>query len=96
MEEMQSKEVDIWGWAETNVKWTKEMENKAKYMGGKIFKQFTIVTSCSDDPATYHQQGGTCTGVTNQMSGQIIEKNCDPSGLGRWSYFKIASRDQRQ
>eukprot|EP00957_Ditylum_brightwellii_P131491 10029472-Ditylum_brightwellii.AAC.1 len=34
------------------------MESKAKYMGGKIFKKFTIVTSCSDDPAKYHQQGG--------------------------------------
>eukprot|EP00957_Ditylum_brightwellii_P000838 66535-Ditylum_brightwellii.AAC.1 len=66
---MQSKEVDIWGWAETNIKWAKEMESKAKHMGGKIFKNFTIVTSCSDGPAKYHQQGGTCTGVTNQLSG---------------------------
>eukprot|EP00957_Ditylum_brightwellii_P088245 6722361-Ditylum_brightwellii.AAC.1 len=72
------------------------MESKAKYMGRKIFKHFTIVTSCSDDPAKYHQQGGMCIGVTNQMSGRIIDKNCDPSRLGRWSYVKIAGRDQRQ
>eukprot|EP00957_Ditylum_brightwellii_P187578 14284120-Ditylum_brightwellii.AAC.1 len=93
---MQSKEVEIWGWAETNVKWTKEMERKAKYMGRKIFNNFTIVTICSDDPAKYHQQGCTCIGVTNRMSGQIIDKNCNPSGLGRWSYVKIAGRDQQQ
>eukprot|EP00957_Ditylum_brightwellii_P011107 841810-Ditylum_brightwellii.AAC.1 len=96
MEEMQSKEVDIWGWVETNVKWTKDMESKAKYMGGKIFKNFTIVTNCSNDQAKYRQQGGTCIGVTNQMFGQIIEKNCDPSRLGRWSCVKIAGSDQRK
>eukprot|EP00957_Ditylum_brightwellii_P086446 6577080-Ditylum_brightwellii.AAC.1 len=72
------------------------MESKAKYMGGKIFKNFTIVTSCSDDPAKYHQQGGTCTGVTSQLSGQIINKDCNPSRLGRWSYVKIAGWDQWQ
>eukprot|EP00957_Ditylum_brightwellii_P168599 12832847-Ditylum_brightwellii.AAC.1 len=65
-------------------------------MGGKIFKNFTIVTSCSDDLAKYHQQGGTYIGETNRMSGRIIDKNCDPSGLGRWSYVKIAGRDQQQ
>eukprot|EP00957_Ditylum_brightwellii_P153671 11695014-Ditylum_brightwellii.AAC.1 len=72
------------------------MESKAKYMGGKIFKDFTIVTSCNNDPAKYHQQGGTCIGATNRMSSQIIDKNCNPSRLGQWSYVKIAGRDQRQ
>eukprot|EP00957_Ditylum_brightwellii_P083130 6320468-Ditylum_brightwellii.AAC.1 len=30
------------------------------------------------------------------MSGRIINKNSNPSGLGRWSYVKIDGRDQRQ
>eukprot|EP00957_Ditylum_brightwellii_P128602 9810213-Ditylum_brightwellii.AAC.1 len=30
------------------------------------------------------------------MSGRIIDKNCDPSGLGQLSYVKIAGRDQQQ
>eukprot|EP00957_Ditylum_brightwellii_P073334 5573137-Ditylum_brightwellii.AAC.1 len=83
MEEMRSKDVDIWGWAETSIKWNKEMESKAQYMGRKLFKNFTLVTSCSDNPAQYYQQGGTCIRITNRLTCQIINSDCNPSMLGR-------------
>eukprot|EP00957_Ditylum_brightwellii_P169551 12904893-Ditylum_brightwellii.AAC.1 len=61
-----------------------------------MFKNFKITTSNSDDPVAYYQQGGMCTGITRRMTGRIITAENDTSGLGRWSYMKIAGRDQRQ
>eukprot|EP00957_Ditylum_brightwellii_P106055 8089522-Ditylum_brightwellii.AAC.1 len=72
------------------------MESKARYMGRKLFKNFTLVTSCSDNLAQYYQQGGTCIGITNRLTGRIINSDCNPSGLGKWSYIKLARKDQRQ
>eukprot|EP00957_Ditylum_brightwellii_P105529 8044491-Ditylum_brightwellii.AAC.1 len=42
MEDMEEKEVDIWGWAETNVNWIPNLTARAKYYGNKIFKFFTL------------------------------------------------------
>eukprot|EP00957_Ditylum_brightwellii_P145687 11092611-Ditylum_brightwellii.AAC.1 len=72
------------------------MESKARYMARKLFENFTLVTSCSDGPAQYYQQGGPCIGITSRLSGRIINSDCNPSGLGRWSYVKLAGKDQRQ
>eukprot|EP00957_Ditylum_brightwellii_P090341 6879810-Ditylum_brightwellii.AAC.1 len=70
MEEMKEKQVDLWEWVETNINWTKNMISKAKYYGRKIFKNLTLFTSKSDDPADYYQQGGTCLGVTDKLTGR--------------------------
>eukprot|EP00957_Ditylum_brightwellii_P191188 14558161-Ditylum_brightwellii.AAC.1 len=67
MEDMSEKEINIWGWAETNVKWTPNMTARAKYYGNKIFTNFTLVGSSSNDPAGLYQQGGTCTSITGKM-----------------------------
>eukprot|EP00957_Ditylum_brightwellii_P008143 617414-Ditylum_brightwellii.AAC.1 len=93
---MEEKEVDIWGWAETNVNWTPNLTACAKYYGNKIFKLFTLVGSSSNDPAGFYQQGGTCTAITGEMVGQIIRSGTGFGGLGRWSYVQIAGRDQQQ
>eukprot|EP00957_Ditylum_brightwellii_P178589 13603828-Ditylum_brightwellii.AAC.1 len=96
MEDMAEKEIDIWGWAKTNVNWTPNMTSRAKYYGNKIFTNFTLVGSSSDNPAWLYQQGGTCTAITRKMIGRIIKSDTDSSGLGRWSYVQIAGQDQRK
>eukprot|EP00957_Ditylum_brightwellii_P160227 12198633-Ditylum_brightwellii.AAC.1 len=63
-------------------------------MGRRTWKIFKLVTSCSDDPANEKQQGGTCIWLVNDMAGQHVTSGEDKSGLGRWSYVKIAGRDQ--
>eukprot|EP00957_Ditylum_brightwellii_P116279 8869556-Ditylum_brightwellii.AAC.1 len=93
---MESHEVDMWGWAETNVLWTEQMLQKTKFLGSKIFKNFTLVGSSSDDPAETYQQGGTYMEVMDKMTGCIIEADIDDSGFGQWSYMEIAGKDQRQ
>eukprot|EP00957_Ditylum_brightwellii_P089457 6812236-Ditylum_brightwellii.AAC.1 len=56
MDEMRDREIDIWGWVETNVNWTKNLLTQAKFYGNKIFKNFTLVGNSSDDPAEFYQQ----------------------------------------
>eukprot|EP00957_Ditylum_brightwellii_P056966 4317765-Ditylum_brightwellii.AAC.1 len=73
MEDMTEKEIDIWGWAEKNVNWTPNMIARVKYYCNKIFTDFTLVGSSSDDPAGLYQQGGMCTAITGKMVGQIIK-----------------------
>eukprot|EP00957_Ditylum_brightwellii_P099295 7563519-Ditylum_brightwellii.AAC.1 len=93
---MEEKEVDIWGWAGTNVNWTQNLTAWAKYYGNKIFNYFTLVGSSSNDPAGLYQQGRTCTAITGKMVGQIIQSGTDTKGLGRWNYVQIAERNQRK
>eukprot|EP00957_Ditylum_brightwellii_P124873 9519189-Ditylum_brightwellii.AAC.2 len=96
MEDMGEKEINIWGWAETNVNWTPNMTARAKYYGNKIFTNFTLVRSSSNNPAGLYQQGGTCTAITGKMVGRIIKSDTDSSRLGQWSYVQIAGQDQRK
>eukprot|EP00957_Ditylum_brightwellii_P212136 15367006-Ditylum_brightwellii.AAC.2 len=91
---MKEYEVDIFGWSETNTNWTLVARNKVGQMGRRTWKIFKLVASCSDDPADEKQQGGTCIGLVNDMVGQHVTSGEDMSGLGRWSYVKIAGRDQ--
>eukprot|EP00957_Ditylum_brightwellii_P128831 9827908-Ditylum_brightwellii.AAC.1 len=51
----------------------------AKALGQKIFDNFTLVTSCSNDPANYYQQGGTCTRIMDRTTGRIIETDSNSS-----------------
>eukprot|EP00957_Ditylum_brightwellii_P081113 6169413-Ditylum_brightwellii.AAC.1 len=53
MEYINEKEVDIWGWDETNINWTQHPLAQAKYYGNKIFTDFTLVGSFNDDPAEF-------------------------------------------
>eukprot|EP00957_Ditylum_brightwellii_P142551 10860691-Ditylum_brightwellii.AAC.1 len=96
MEKINEPKVDIWGWAEININWIPHMVSKAKQRGNQIFDNFTFVASSSNDPAGFYQQGGTCIGVTNKMTGQIIEADHDNSRLGCWSYVKNAGCNQCQ
>eukprot|EP00957_Ditylum_brightwellii_P169413 12894285-Ditylum_brightwellii.AAC.1 len=83
---MMKKEVDIWGWAETNVHWTEKLMGIAKSMGHKVFEQMTLVAGGSANLAGCYQQGVTCTGIVGNIVGHIIASGTDESGSGRWSY----------
>ena len=42
IDKMNKREADIWGWAETNVNWTKNLLAQTKYYGNKILKTFHL------------------------------------------------------
>eukprot|EP00957_Ditylum_brightwellii_P083511 6348610-Ditylum_brightwellii.AAC.1 len=72
------------------------MIREAGKMGFKIFKNFKIITSTSNDPAGWKQQGGTCIGLVNGMVGRKMSGGEYNKRLGRWSYVQIAGRDQKK
>jgi hypothetical protein len=50
--ELQKREVDIFGFAETNVAWNPTLRNQVHQHGRGRFDQFKLVTASSDDPTT--------------------------------------------
>eukprot|EP00957_Ditylum_brightwellii_P116543 8889747-Ditylum_brightwellii.AAC.1 len=60
---MKKKEVDIWGWAETNVNWSENLIGITKRMGRKVVQQMTLIAGGSANPAGYYQQGGHVQGL---------------------------------
>ena len=94
MATLKESKVDGFSFTETNLKWTPEQVKTARNLGNKWFKQFRMHTSSSNDPTSrkYYQPGGTCSGVTNKLTGRITNQGSDPSGLGRWTYFKLGGK----
>eukprot|EP00957_Ditylum_brightwellii_P078679 5982396-Ditylum_brightwellii.AAC.1 len=82
MEYMKMYKVDIWMWTETNINWTPKMRREAEKMGSKILKNAKIITSTSNNPVGWKQQGGTCIGLTNGMVGRKMSGGEDNKGLG--------------
>eukprot|EP00957_Ditylum_brightwellii_P139476 10630063-Ditylum_brightwellii.AAC.1 len=78
---MKEQEVEIWLWTETNTNWTPKLIHEAEKMGVKLFKQFKVITSASDDPAEWKQTGGTCIGLVNGMVGRKMQGGEDGKGL---------------
>eukprot|EP00957_Ditylum_brightwellii_P030992 2348640-Ditylum_brightwellii.AAC.1 len=87
---MKEYEVDIWMWTETNIDWTTKMIREVGRMGFKMFQNFKIFMSSSDDPASWKQPGGTCIGLVNIMVGWKMKGGQDTKRLGHWSYVQIA------
>ena len=42
IEDMKNNEVDIWGWAETNVHWSPQVVDKIKAIGRHYFKNLSV------------------------------------------------------
>eukprot|EP00957_Ditylum_brightwellii_P009539 719774-Ditylum_brightwellii.AAC.1 len=77
---MKETQVDLWGWVETNINWTRIIKSKGQHYRRKIFRNFTIFTSGSNDSADFYQRGGTCIGVIDKLTGRG-----KPNGNELWS-----------
>jgi hypothetical protein len=82
--------VDLFGAAETNIKWNFTRNQQAKAILHKHHKTCSITTSSNREECfTAYQPGGTLTSVLNKFVGRIQTCIHDPSSLGRWSGFKL-------
>eukprot|EP00957_Ditylum_brightwellii_P142174 10832006-Ditylum_brightwellii.AAC.1 len=72
------------------------MRREAEKVGSKIFKNAKTITSTSNDPAGWKQQGCTCIGLVNGIVGRKISGGEDNKGLGRWSYVRIVGKEQKK
>lgn len=87
--------VDIVSYTETNINWNAEHTIAAKTNMKPYFNHSIIATSNSNDHTeSYHQQGVTCTIVTNNLTGRVVKDISDDSGLGRWSGQRL-KRDNK-
>eukprot|EP00957_Ditylum_brightwellii_P089520 6816873-Ditylum_brightwellii.AAC.1 len=88
---MKEYNMNIFGFAETNLSWTPTLASNASYYGKKVFKQFSLVTCSSDNlTETRHQPRGVCMGATEDITGRILELTTDPTGLGRWTIMLLS------
>eukprot|EP00978_Attheya_sp_CCMP212_P043742 scaffold290783_cov31-Attheya_sp.AAC.1 len=79
---MSKKEVDIFGFAKTNIVWTPERKSQAYQHGRGRFKQLKLETSSSNKPRDF--------------VGRVTETGQDPHRLGRWSYVRLGVTDGKQ
>lgn len=88
--------VDIMAYSETNLRWRQDDSNNIKTLLKPNYRECTISTSNSTEHSnSYYQQGGTCTILTNSLTGRVFENLSDTSGLGRWSGQRLRCGNNR-
>eukprot|EP00957_Ditylum_brightwellii_P190373 14491877-Ditylum_brightwellii.AAC.1 len=75
LKRLKEKEVDIVGFAETNLTWTPQDKYSARMKLRKEYEgKSKLTTSASDEPsATDYQPGGTLTAVGGNHVGRVLE-----------------------
>jgi hypothetical protein len=96
LKSLRDLQVDIIGCAETKIEWTDRDRQQAVSYAKCQFGHTTIATSNSDYSVGYkHQPGGTAMILTKNTSSRYHSKINDPSGLGRWSGFKLYAKENK-
>eukprot|EP00957_Ditylum_brightwellii_P036835 2789542-Ditylum_brightwellii.AAC.1 len=93
---MKENNVDVFAFAETNIVWTPQTQNRAKKITEQVYnKNYRIETSSSNEIAVnQYQPGGTMIGVVGKQQGRILQGNQDKLGMGRWSYVVTAGKSK--
>jgi hypothetical protein len=82
--------IDIFGAAETNLKWTFARNQQVKTILQKSQKTCSISTSSNKEESfSAYQPRGTLTAIFHKYVGRISTIIHDPTPLGRWSGFKL-------
>eukprot|EP00957_Ditylum_brightwellii_P026777 2025573-Ditylum_brightwellii.AAC.1 len=97
MEIMKTYNVDVFAFAETNIVWTPQTQNRAKKIREQVHKKnYRMKTSSSNKIAVnQYQPGGTMIGVVGNQQGRILEGNQDKLGMGRWSYVVMTGKSKK-
>ena len=95
LETLHHNEVDIFGFAETNIPWTPTTRHIAKQqMKSHLPTHHISLTTAACDEPTYgwKQPGGVCQGAIGNIAGGIDKLDIDSLGLGRWTYMTITCK----
>ena len=98
---MEDMQVDIYGFAETNVAWNPMIMSKMHSQlrinarGGNSQVKM-VASSCEDPTLGIYQPGGVCMVALNKIVGRMEKYGKDPSGLGRWTYMTLQGRKGRK
>lgn len=89
-------EVDIMGYAETNLAWNDLHQRTAIHRTMHKYTKCKLSTSNSIDLPLYsYQPGGTSTIITNTFVGHVTTPITDTTGLGRWSGFRLRKKNKK-
>lgn len=92
----QKKQIDVFGYCETNLNWTRSIHNSALQKLRKFNKLTKLITSSSQEIGLYSfQSGGVATGIQNKWIGKIVSTIEDDSGMGRWNGFRLEGSAKR-
>ena len=89
-------QIDIGGFAEPNIKWTKQLTASAKRHLLAHSNPATLQTTSCDEPSKFrYQRGGVAMTTIGRMTGRIGDSGHDIQGLGRWTYTKYFGKEGR-
>jgi hypothetical protein len=90
---MQELDITCFGFSEINTTFRGSAYQKwNNSITRETFRRSKVITSESDIRYEHeYKPGGTLTAIIGKWQSRISEKGTDPSGLGRWSYFRISS-----
>lgn len=92
---MSQLQIDIATLVETNTAWTYNNITTATTDARKHHPQIHLNTSGSIDTNTGdYQPGGTACSIHGRWTGRVTERLDDPSGLGRWSGFRLEGKQK--
>jgi hypothetical protein len=95
-QKMHDFEIDISTLVETNTRWTYTNIRQANTTITKIHKQLrSAMAGSNDSTESDYQPGGTYCSIHGKWTGQILERITDPSGLGRWTGFKLEGKHRQ-
>jgi len=89
-------EVDIIGFAETNLNWSKlTQENSLWARTSSWFEARTVSVAhnTADRTAPRRQAGGTALVAMNEVSFRMCEHGKDPRQLGRWTWMRFNGKN---
>ena len=101
LHQMEKIGADIYGLAETNIKWTPSVKSmlysKLRHNVSKQRNLLKLTTASCDDPAYgLYQPGGVCQVIHGTAAGRVGLSGEDGHGLGRWVYATLQGKDGRK
>ena len=94
---LRTHQVDIIGFAETNVNWNPILARRAQAVVRKQFGSGVMINTTSDDPVkSAYKQGGTSQILLGNTIGAIQSNHTDERGLGRWVYTIINGKNNKK
>ena len=93
---MSQNKIDVMGLAETNVNWSKVANSNTLWERTKTWfetRKISVAYNTHDKLGKRRQQqGGTATIAQSKVSHRHKDNGFDSSGLGRWSWIRIAGK----
>jgi hypothetical protein len=90
-------DTSLFGLPETNLDWLRpEIRKKCEDCMNEFYGTHILATSTSSLRSnTPYKPGGTCMGLTQELSRRFQSSGSDPHGLGRWSQVHLNGKQGR-